>query len=678
MSQHKQVLADFTDPAVGTVAAAQSLQFQQDAQGLALSLRAEGRDSLVLAIPEAIAVSDWTTFDTLAVELSNPEDRELQLSVILRAESLQQTADADWDGKARFDACIAPATRATWRIPLQQLRYGTKTFEWPGGYHPLQPGISDFDSRFGVVNTHAVVEVAIALRRPENETLPARRLVLHRMGLENPIPSRGWVDPYGQRRNMKWPGKVKTDADLKRADRNEQKKLARLHIPDRDEYQAWKNGPTLEATGFFRSELVDERWWLVAPNGRLYYAVGLDCVGIGAEARVDDLVLQAHGWLPDKEGPLAKAWTGPFRQSEREGFSLYRANLIRKWGPDEFAVKGRARAQERQLAWGFTCLGNWTDARILQTPMLPYFTMGPDTSGMTVPAVGGLMDVYHPDFETQARAAASMLAPVKTDPLVVGHFIQNELPWRGLPEALFGLPAEQPARAALTRFLQARYWNIAGLNAAWGAQAGSFKALAWPDAASPRAQSDLAAFRAEFAERYYRVWAKAMREADPNHLLMGSRMHGRSGPDEVVAACARHMDVVSYNIYDIGPDPEEFDRLYAITRKPVLIGEYGFNSLDQGLLQSAVPVADQAERGVGYRYYTEQMAALSYLVGTHYFQYLDEPITGRFDRECAFNGFVRVTDIPYPKLVQAARTTNARIYPVHAGRQRPFAATPRR
>ena len=87
-------------------------------------------------------------------------------------------------------------------------------------------------------------------------------------------------------------------------------------------------------------------------------------------------------------------------------------------------------------------------------------------------------------------------------------------------------------------------------------------------------------------------------------------------------------------------------------------------------------MADQQARGVGYRYYTEQLAALPYFIGGHYFQYLDEPITGRFDRETSFNGFVSIADIPHPHLVKAAKASHSRIYNVHAGRLRPYDQKP--
>ncbi len=671
-----RTLVDFSAPNIGAAAEAQSRDFSQDANGLTLRLVPGSEESLVLAVPEEIKERDWTSFDTLVVELTNPETSELSAVVILR----EERGSEDRRKHVWFAARIAPG-KHIWRIPIQHLRY-TEIWGWPWGY-ASQPGITEFASG-GRLNTHQIAEVAISLRRADDDTEAKRCIVLHRMSLENPIASRGWVDKYGQRSNAVWLNKVESDEDLLRAEMLEARELARVKpFPGRDEYQAWADGPTLEATGFFRVEQVDGRWWFVAPNGHLFYAVGIDCVGVGADGPQNDLVPEAYSWRPEKEGEFAQAWSSNFYGKRRwglhEGLSLYRANLIRKWGPEAMAKKGRERARDRQLAWGFTCYGNWTDGKLLRRSPLPYFTTGPDMSKVKVGRIShNIMDVYDPEFEGQARKAASVLAKVKDDPMLVGHFVDNELPWRQFSEAIVKLSSDQPARAELARFLQARYGNIGALNAAWGSEATSFDELPWPAPNHEKAEVDVAAFRGEFADRYYRIWAQAIREADPNHLVLGSRMHGGNRPPEVVAACARYMEVVSFNNYDYGPREEEFSWLYGIAQKPFIIGEYGFNSMDEGLLASAVPVADQMERGIGYRYYTEQLAALPYFVGGHYFQYLDEPITGRFDTECSFNGFVRVTDIPYPILVEAAKISNARIYDIHAGKEKPFARRPRR
>jgi len=46
-------------------------------------------------------------------------------------------------------------------------------------------------------------------------------------------------------------------------------------------------------------------------------------------------------------------------------------------------------------------------------------------------------------------------------------------------------------------------------------------------------------------------------------------------------------------------------------------------------------------------------------LGAHWFQYLDEPLTGRtLDGENAHVGFVTVADLPYAEFVSAAREPN--------------------
>jgi hypothetical protein len=85
-----------------------------------------------------------------------------------------------------------------------------------------------------------------------------------------------------------------------------------------------------------------------------------------------------------------------------------------------------------------------------------------------------------------------------------------------------------------------------------------------------------------------------------------------------------------------------------------------------------VQAANQRERGVAYRYYVEQCAAHPALVGTHWFQWLDQPATGRNDGENYNIGFIDVTDRPYEELVDAAVTTHERLLDVHSGKIPPF------
>ncbi len=85
---------------------------------------------------------------------------------------------------------------------------------------------------------------------------------------------------------------------------------------------------------------------------------------------------------------------------------------------------------------------------------------------------------------------------------------------------------------------------------------------------------------------------------------------------------------------------------------------------DSGLFSPGIVSAyDQADRARMYKKYMETVLNHPNMVGAHWFQYIDEPLTGRsYDGENANIGLVNVADIPYPELIDAAKEVNATIY----------------
>lgn len=468
-----------------------------------------------------------------------------------------------------------------------------------------------------------------------------------------------WIDKYGQNTRASYPGYIRTDAQLKAADSFELQKLrSSKSLQHRDKYQGWIEGNKLRASGFFRVEKIGDRWWLVTPEGNRFYASGINCVDMHVPANLKGESRLAYQWLPPNEGVFADARNG----------SLYTANLIRKWG-DKYKELWRQRAVERLKNWGFTCIGNWSDGDLLAMHKLPYVHVGPSTGDLSIPYVeGDICDVYDPRFEQEASRVCTALSSSKSDPWLVGYFVDNELPWWNLGYDVLGLEANAPSKQVWLNKLKQKYGSIDKLNRAWRISAKSFETVTWPGETAPEpAQSDLKEFRGEFAERFYKIWYQAIKRSDPNHLVLGSRIPYPM--DEVVLACARHCDVLSFNHYATKLWPQ-LSVYYKQSGKSVLVGEYGFDSLDEGLVGAYVRVANQKERGAAYSYLTEQMAAQPYFVGSFYFQYIDEPLTGRSgDGENEFNGFVKVTDIPYLELVNAARKTNFQLYEIHAGKR---------
>jgi hypothetical protein len=56
------------------------------------------------------------------------------------------------------------------------------------------------------------------------------------------------------------------------------------------------------------------------------------------------------------------------------------------------------------------------------------------------------------------------------------------------------------------------------------------------------------------------------------------------------------------------------------------------------------------------------------LIGVHYFQWLDQPIFGRFDGENYNIGVLSLTHGPYMEKVEAMKQTNLNIYEIITGK----------
>ena len=97
---------------------------------------------------------------------------------------------------------------------------------------------------------------------------------------------------------------------------------------------------------------------------------------------------------------------------------------------------------------------------------------------------------------------------------------------------------------------------------------------------------------------------------------------------------------------------------------PLIIGEFHFGALDRGMFHTGlVPVANQQERAEAYKQYVRGALQHPQFVGCHWFQYADEPVTGRvYDEENYQIGFVDVADTPYAETIEASREIGYNLY----------------
>ncbi len=491
-----------------------------------------------------------------------------------------------------------------------------------------------------------------------------------------------FVDRYGQFAHDDWPGKVHGDADLAAARDAEAAWLAANAAgptPDIDRYGGWAGGPQLEATGFFRTEKVNGKWWFVDPEGHLFFSHGVNAVATSAMTGTSFRETY-FAWLPEKDDPdFGAFWSantspaahGFYKEAAHvpfDGYDFAKANARRKYGPD-WRSQCAERAHARMRAWGLNTIACWSDVAIRDMRRTPYTakfnTRGPAIEGSTG-WWGRLLDPFSPEFAENARkSAAEAAARSGDDPWCIGWFVDNELSWgsdnREIGRAVLRSPAAQPAKAAARDLLEAKYGAIGALDAAWGTDYASWDAfLAATDVPDEtRCGPDLEAIHRAVVAQYFRTVRDAIKAVAPRRLYLGCRIAW--GRDVVYEECARYADVVSVNAYgappmrDLPPTAED---------KPMLSGEFHFGALDRGLFHTGlVSTRDQNERAESYRAYVGACLDHPRYVGTHWFQWMDQALTGRPDGENYQIGFVTITDAPYPELVQAARDVAATMYP---------------
>jgi autotransporter-associated beta strand protein len=510
------------------------------------------------------------------------------------------------------------------------------------------------------------------------------------------VPPCNIVDAYGQYIQQEWPGKIHSDADLVTAHATEAaaltEQLAALNTTtDRDSYGGWATGPTVTATGWFRTQKLNGKWWLVTPTGHLFWSTGIDNANADNGGLLDDTNQQYFSFVPPASANPYDPW----------GIDFYYMNLNKAWGSGYLASWWTTTAN-RMKVWGFNTLGAWCDEAYGQVQM-PFTVALNDGSGPTFEGgAGSISDFYSTawktDLDTKIKAGVTVTGTVSSgpntwnnnpwnaNPLCIGYFVNNEQPPWGaadyLPVNALALSGTWAVKAEFTRLLQIEYGSTDtnALNAAWGFTAATSwtNFLANPVTGFPAVgsrtvalEADLSMLLSAFAEKYFSTVATTVKQYAPNQLYLGCRFAGTI-PDEVAIAAGKYCDVVAYNAYGLGTPAygdnplQARDRQIQLIDKPAMIGEFSFGARDQGLFSPGVDAGSQAGRCAQYAAYVNSALSMPWCVGVHWFQYVDEMIIGRGDGENANEGLVAMTDTPYPELTAQAAATNGAMYSTRA------------
>lgn len=482
------------------------------------------------------------------------------------------------------------------------------------------------------------------------------------------------IDTFGQYRHADWPGKTHSLDELRARILEEDRDLEQhLGPAGWNQFGGWAHGPKLQAKGHFWVTKYSDQWWLVDPEGCLFWSHGIDCVR--ATTATTPITDREHWFeLPPRDGPFGIFYSranwaprGYYQtHSPYDQFCFSGANLLRKYG-ERWESVFADRVHRRLRSWGLNTIGNWSDPAIYRSRKTPYVVTLSSGKRNIEGSTGywkQFPDPFDPEFDRPISEAMKREADQSaSDPWCLGYFIDNELSWGdelSLALATIRSPSSQPAKQVFLQALQQKYSTIEDLNQVWGTRYENWDAFlaSTEEPDRKKAEKDLAEFYTQIAETYFRRCREAVKRVAPDKLYLGCRFAWVN--DRAIQAAAKFCDIVSFNRYDV--DVAGF-RLPAGLDKPVIIGEFHFGALDRGVFHTGLrETADQEERAEAYRRYVGSALEHPMIVGTHWFQLMDQATTGRGDGENYQIGFLDVCDTPYPEIIRASRDVAGKMY----------------
>ena len=378
-------------------------------------------------------------------------------------------------------------------------------------------------------------------------------------------------------------------------------------FPDREGFDRYGGYLSVKgtATGRFHLETIDDRHFLITPEGHGYIALGV-----------------CH--------------TGEFARSQ-EYFE-------KRCGGDLEVANGELIAHFRE--WGYNGLGY--GGHKVTRERLPYFAdCFPTKSSSWLGKQVEFPDVFSDAWKTKARRQIEwMVKHFDVDnPNLIGIYWDDITAWdlkqakrtagRTWVDAIRALPADAPGKLRYEQFLREN-----------GTDASDEK------------------FLVLIAREIYSTLGPITRELAPDTLVFGERYAGWGMPWEVIQEALPWIDVVSVQPGGSKFPAQDFERLYRETGKPVMICDHNISFTTpeySNVMWMSEPDPASAGRLMGA--YMDKAFATRYVLGYSKCQYIDR-VTGRQLKQ----GLIRANGTPYEEFVDWMRKNNWRIHEQFMGK----------
>lgn len=475
------------------------------------------------------------------------------------------------------------------------------------------------------------------------------------------------ADRFGQWMNETWPGKVATETQLRTEYADEAAALANISLDATkyDQYGGIKSLGKQASTGYFRLQAINGKWWFITPDGYPFIVKGVDATSLWEAGyktpilKPDGTLKQIFEELPDRTA-YAPAYT---KDAGGEYVSFVVANVMKKYGSD-FESKWEDITKKRLIQWGFNTFSKWTKPKSVT---FPYIQSLQDPSNLR--RILWTYDVFDPQSgPIIENALKAQLQYSRYSRWLIGYTYDNEAGWTtDIVKEVLTYSSSSPAKSAFVDFLAQKYnGSLTLVNQDLDTNAASFDALKdIPVDIANVSAADVSEYIRLASRTYHSMIRDIIKKYDPNHLFLGTSIvpTWRTSLDWDHAAMD-YVDVFSVDSYS--RDGGWISR-YEGYGKPLLNLEHSFGSSERGLsyISLATVTTSIRERGLAYQAFAESQAAHPLFVGSGWYSYYDQPVTGRPDGESYNVGLVNQQDQPYTEMVNIMKTTHAGLENVH-------------
>ena len=472
-----------------------------------------------------------------------------------------------------------------------------------------------------------------------------------------------FINKYGQYKHGFWEGKITDDSQFAKAIKKERKDI-RLH-PGSTEWNSFggfAKGPKYNATGHFRTQKIDNKWWIIDPEGCLFWSTGVNSAGklvVSTPLKGREHFFEG---IPSKKGDDAILFN---KNSYLHGL----ANLYRKFGnnsEEEYV----ATSLKRMKSWGLNTLGGWsleTVGKHAEEIKLPYTVY---INSVTPALNDRFPDVFDPlwkkDVGDKIKEKAEI---VKDDPYFFGFFINNEIHW-GTPFSVANYTLAKgennAGKKAYVSRLQQHLNTITLFNELTGSTFESWRELVKTKVS--KGKLNIAALKEineehykTMCEVYFRTTKELINKYAPNKMYIGCRWHGNHKNRINTTIGAKYLDILSFNAYE--NEVEFYPYPHKSIDKPFIVTEFNFGALDRGKFFTGLGYAsNQRNRGEKYVNFVEGAMRNPQCVGAHWFMWANSTTAGRGNGENANCGLVSMTDQIYYELIAYMRQVNYQLY----------------